>query len=161
LKYRSLYEAQVPRAPDSPSHHAEQLRVALRLIDHPHAGLWKNVGHLNLLRLLRGGIPVDLSDKMRVMSGTLRPDSACVGTPVRAARLFADGVEGEIIAILRAPPRGQQQLLLPHGDTILQAGDRLVMLVAAGEWSTLSAHFASPDAGGTGRGPGVTASRPS
>jgi CIC family chloride channel protein len=154
LKYRSLYEAQVPRVPDSPSHHAEQLRVALRLIDHPRAHLWKNVGHLNLLRLLRSGIPVDLSDSMRVMSGTLRPDSACVGTPVRATCLFADGVEGEIIAIFR----GQQQLLLPHPDTVLRAGDRLVILVAARGWSTVAAHFAGPDAGRAGSEPRMTTS---
>jgi CIC family chloride channel protein len=154
FKYRSLYEAQVPRVPDSPSHYAEQLRIALRLIDHPRADLWKNVGHLNLLGLLRSGVPVDLSDNVRVMSGTLRRDSACVGTTVRAACLFADGVAGEIIAIIR----GQQQLLLPHADSVLQAGDRLVMLVAAGGWSTLSAHFADPSAGDAGRQPRAPAS---
>jgi CIC family chloride channel protein len=155
LKYRSLYEAQVPRAPDSPSHHAEQLRIALRLIDHPRADLWKNVGHLNLLRLLRSGIPVDLSNNMQVMSGTLQRDSACVGTTVRAACLFANGVDGEIIAIIR----GQQQLLLPHADTVLQAGDRLVMLVAAAAWPTLAAHFADPGAGDSAKQPPATAAR--
>ena len=54
LKYRSLYEAQVPRRTDSPVHHTEHLEIALRILEERKLSGPLH-GRLDLLTLLRSG----------------------------------------------------------------------------------------------------------
>ncbi len=136
LAYPSLYEAQVPRQADSPAHHAEQFRIALRLLDHQDVPLAENVGRLNFLALMKSGIPVDLPGGKRMHMGTLRADSPCAGTAIRAGCLLAGEAEGEIIAIVR-----KKRVLLPHPSSILRPGDQLVVLSSPEVWQRLAEHW--------------------
>jgi len=141
LRYPSLYEAQVPGQSDSPTHHAEQLRIALRLLDHQNIPVAEDVGHLNFLALLKSGIPVDLPGGKRVHVGALRADSPCAGTTIRSGCLVAGGAEGEIIAIVR-----RKRLFLPHPNTVLEPGDQLIVLASAQVWEGVKHHCRLPDA---------------
>jgi CIC family chloride channel protein len=136
FKYRSLYEAQVPAPVDSPAHHAEQLRIAVRLLDEQNVPVGEQVGHLNMIALLKSGIPIELPGEKRLMIGTLRVDSPCVGTTIRSGCLLSGDSDGEIVAIVR-----QKRLFLPHPNTKLQAGDQLVILAGQLTCEHLAPHW--------------------
>ena len=80
LAIPSIYEAQVTTRADSPAHHTKHLEIALRLLrEHEFTGL-NPVGELDLVTLLRTGLPLDLGDGRRVFAGELLPDeSLCRG----------------------------------------------------------------------------------
>lgn len=137
LKYRSLYEAQVPGRSDSPAHHVEHIRIALDLIDKAQVKPMTAIGHLDLLALMRSGIAVDLSRGKQLIIGDLRAESPWVGAGVRSIR---EGKEDdmEIVAIIRA-----KEMLLPHPDMILQEGDRIVVIVSQKMKKEITDHLAS------------------
>ena len=125
LKYKSLYESQVEGRADSPAHHEEHMRIGLNLLAKAHVPAPTAIGRLDLLSLLKSGIPVDLPDGQQLSLGVLRPESRWVGTPVDsgAPKSIHDGAE--IIAIFRGG-----HLLLGDPRIVLQAQDQ-VMFVAA------------------------------
>src|SRR5207302_5915076 len=82
FKYQSLYEAQVPTRADSPAHHSEHLRIALRILKERRVLNPADVGQVDLLSLLRAGIPVELPGDRRLVIGVLRPDSPYRGKPL-------------------------------------------------------------------------------
>jgi CIC family chloride channel protein len=137
FKYRSLYEAQMPSRADSPAHEMENFCIALDLMCKPWVCEPNKVCHLDLMTLLRSGVAVNLSDEKQLNIGLLRPESPWVGKPVRLGSMDAleDGLE--IIAILRAG-----QVLLPHPGTLLQAGDRLLVIASPHAKEGLEQHLA-------------------
>jgi hypothetical protein len=60
LRYRSLYEGQVPTRRDSPAHYLEHIQVALHLLGRRHLPVADQLGHLDLLRMLRARVRFDL-----------------------------------------------------------------------------------------------------
>ena len=68
--------------------------------------------------------------------GTLRPESSWVGQPIGADCRELIGQENEIIAILRG-----KRLLLPHDDTQLQSGDKLLTIVSPGSVEQIEKHL--------------------
>ena len=126
--YRSIYEAQVMSRADSPAHHAQHLEIALRILrEHEHE-LTKvaPVGELDLVALLRAGIPVELADDRRLFAGVLRAESPFAGTRISESGRKLGGVDTNIIAILRA-----EHMLAPRAETLLEAGDRLIVVTDA------------------------------
>lgn len=123
LKYRSLYEAQVPTRADSPSHHAEMLGVVCRLLRDKRIPPDTTVDHMNLLDLLESGIPVDLSRDKQLDLVQVTKESSCVGMPPESVELVNPGKNAEVAAIIR-----EGEVLLPQADTVLQAGDRLLVV---------------------------------
>jgi CIC family chloride channel protein len=136
LKYKSLYEAQVPSRPYSPSHYLEQVRIALELLKSP--GLPKGVDGrgLELVSLLRSGVPVSLVAGKQIRIGVLRPKSPCVGQPIAGSCLVSDKAEVEFILVLRG-----DSALWPQDDLKLEAGDRLVAVASDAGWANLSGHI--------------------
>ncbi|HTR19650.1 MAG TPA: chloride channel protein [Gemmatimonadales bacterium] len=135
LRYQSLYEAQVATRADSPAHHAEHLKIALRILKERRVLDSAGVGELDLLSLLRAGIPVELPDGGRLVIGVLRADSPYREQPLSAV----DGRLGEdtrIFAIIRG-----EHMLAPRPDTVLQKGDRLMLLTTAATLVGLQQHF--------------------
>jgi CIC family chloride channel protein len=121
FKYRSLYEAQVPRRTDSPAHHTEHLEIALRILG--QRGLAGPLrGRLDLLTLLRSGTPVELPDNRRLTVGVLKADSPLVGKPVGGVGAAFDS-DTRTIAIIRG-----EHMIGVRPDTVLEAGDRLILL---------------------------------
>ncbi len=136
LKYKSLYEAQVPTRPYSPSHYLEQVRIALDLLrTHGLSSIPKGRG-LELVSLLDSGVPVSLADGRQIRIGMLRPKSPCVGQPIQASCLGVSGDEVEFILILRG-----NSSLLPHSDLKLEAGDQLVAVTSDAAWAGLAKHL--------------------
>ena len=78
FKYSSLYEAQVAGRADSPAHRAENVRIALRLLDQGQVSLPPQMNHLHLATLLQSGVALDLPDGSQLMTGALRPESPWV-----------------------------------------------------------------------------------
>jgi len=128
FKYTSLYEAQLPDRADSPAHQAEHVRTAMRLLDDGNIAWPAQVTHLRLVSLLQSGLALDLPDGSTLTASVLIPDnpgtSDWIGKQIQS-RPPSDAVEqSRIIAILRG-----QTVLTPRPDTVLQAADRLLLIV--------------------------------
>ncbi len=131
LKYRSLYEAQVPTRADSPAHHAEQLDIAFGLLSR-HPGILRLPGALELTSLLTSGVPIGLPDGKQIRIGRLRRQSPCAGRQIRSCRLNSPPGESEIVLALRGT-----ELLWPSADVPLQAGDRLLVVTSNEAWDSI------------------------
>ena len=126
LRYRSLYEGQVESRAESPAYHSHHLEVALRILREHQPQDVTRVGELDLVALLRWGIPVELAGDRRLVVGALQPDSPYVGTTVAVSGRRLGGGDANIIAILRG-----EQMIVPNAETRLEAGDRLIVVVSA------------------------------
>lgn len=123
LKYRSLYEAQVPTRNDSPAHYLEEIQTGLSLLGRRDMPLTDKLGHLDLLQLLRARVRFDLPGGRQLTMGELKEDSSFVGKTIRQLYEGLHGCEFEIIAIRR-----REHILLPHPATILEAKDRILFI---------------------------------
>lgn len=125
LRYRSLYEAQVPLREDSPAHFVAEVRNALTLLGRRKTPIDDAVGHLDLLRLLRSKLRFDLPGGRELQMAALSPESQFAGHSI-AEFYQSDKTEAvEVIAVLR-----REHVLLPHPDTTLEANDRLMMITS-------------------------------
>ena len=137
LPIRSIYEAQVRSRADSPAHHSRLLGIALQILRDQNVRVLPNLGELNLLDLLRTGVPVDLGNGLRIFSGVLRPTSPFVGTTVAASGRALAGPNTNIIGIMRG-----DETITPGAQTVLSAGDRLVLVADEGSVDTVRAQLA-------------------
>ncbi len=134
FRYQSLYEAQVATRADSPAHHSEHLRIALRILRERRVLNPAEVGQLDLLSLLRAGIPVELPGDRRLVIGVLRPDSPYRQKPLGAANGKLDE-HTHVFAIIRG-----EHMLVPRADTVLEVGDRLILLTSSAALGGLEQH---------------------
>lgn len=136
VRYRSLYEAQVPRRGDSPAHHTEHLEIALRILDqHQLSGPLR--GRLDLLTLLRSGTAVELPDDRRLTVGLLRAESPLVHRTVGGERAAFDG-DTRVIGVIRG-----EHMIGVRPDTVLEAGDRIILVTTAPGLERLRPHLVS------------------
>jgi CIC family chloride channel protein len=126
LKYRSLYEAQVPRREDSPAHQGEHLEAVLRMLKERRLSVPQTVIHANLEQLLASGIPIDLSEDKQLILGVLDPGSPFVGKPASSCFPAGSQDDAEFIAVFR-----EGHTLLPRSDLELKAGDRLLLIASS------------------------------
>ncbi len=124
FKYDSLYEAQVAGRADSPSHRAEQVETAVRLLDSGNIPLPADMSHLHLAALLESGVALDLPDGSQLTVGVVRPDSPWVGKQIQSRPASDVLAHTRIASIVRGTT-----VLLARPDTILQPGDRLLIVV--------------------------------
>lgn len=132
--YQGLYEAQVATRADSPAHHTEHLRIALRLLKEQRVLNADGIGQLDFLALLRTGIPIEVPDGRRLVIGVLRPDSPWRGRPAGVDGRSPDD-DTRIFAIIRG-----NHMMVPGPDTALEAGDRVLLTTAAANLARLKAH---------------------
>lgn len=140
LKYRSLYEAQVPGRAQSPARYVENVQLALRLLGTRQIPRAARIGHLDLVALLDSGIPVRMPGRKQMNVRVLRPQSSLVGKTVKAFHESADGSGNEIIAILR-----EGELVVPKPDTVLKENDRMLMVCSEKKPAPSEKHFATLD----------------
>jgi CIC family chloride channel protein len=128
LKYSSLYEAQVPSRPFSPSHYAEHVRIALDLL-RTHTKSSADDG-LELISLLSTGVPVHLTHDRQLRIIVIEPKTGLVGRTVKDGCI--DGASGdvEVILLLRS-----NHLLWPHQHPELKAGDQIVTAASDRDWA--------------------------
>jgi len=137
-RYRSLYEAQVASPVESPAHHERFLRGAFHLLTLRGVELPSDLDHLQLMPLLRAGVPLDLPDGKQLQLGTLTAGSSWVGRSTTAP--LAVG-EAEIVAVLRG-----EQLHLPDPGLNLEVEDRLLFLASPAAWDDLRRLLESAEA---------------
>jgi len=138
LKYKTLYEAQVPGRGESPAHHMAHVETALRLLHERKLSAPPNVTHLDLRKLLAAGIPVDLPDGKRLLMGILDPESPFVSK--RIALCFPEATQDdlELVAVFR-----ENHTLLPHTNVRLRAGDRLMVVASPKGQERLAFHLSA------------------
>jgi CIC family chloride channel protein len=137
LRYRSLYEAQVPGRADSPAHRMEHMQSALRLLGEQPGTLPPGTANEQLKGLLASGIPVTLPDGKQLLLGVIPPGSAFEGLTFPAELPPDLNGKVEILAAFR-----EGKTILPHEDFLLQAGDQMLVVAERGVRERLSKHFA-------------------
>jgi len=137
LKYRSLYEAQVPGRADSPAHRREHLDSALRLLGEQPGTLPAVASDVKLKGLLASGIPVVLPDGKQMLLGVIRPESPLAGRSVPGSIPLDPGGRVEVLAAFR-----EGRTYLPQSGFILRGGDQLLVVVLPAAREGLSKHFA-------------------
>ncbi|MCG6943792.1 MAG: TrkA C-terminal domain-containing protein, partial [Deltaproteobacteria bacterium] len=140
LKYKSLYEQQVPRRADSPAHHLEHVEAAIHLLANHHISVPETVSHLDLRALLASGIALDLPDGKRLALGVLKKKSPYVGKSVQENFPVADQEDLEIVAVFR-----EGHTLLPHSDLVLKPEDRLLVIAKEEVWKRLESRLAAQE----------------
>lgn len=138
FKYRSLYEGQVPTRRDSPAHYMEHIQIAMNLLGKRNLHLTNDLGHLDLLRLMRSRIRFDLPGQRELTLSVVPEQSPLVGKNVASLYRELRQHDFEVIVILR-----REHVLLPHPDTLIEAGDRLMLIVSPQSREPL-AKFATP-----------------
>jgi len=126
LHYKSLYEGQVPGRADSPAHQVEQLQSSLRLLASGTMTGQPDLVHLDLVRLIEAGVPIELqTDQLKIAA--VAPDSHLVGQ--RLDSLVPPALAGElrVVALLR-----DHAIALARPDAVLAPGDGLIAIVAPG-----------------------------
>ena len=137
VKYKSLYEGQVPTRQDSPAHYLEQIQVALNLLGRRNLPVMDKLGHLDLLRLLRSRIRFDLPGNRQLTMGLIREDSPLVGKTIRMLYEQLKIHDFEIVAIMR-----REHILLPHPDTLLEPKDRVILIASQADQEPLARNIA-------------------
>jgi chloride channel protein, CIC family len=138
-RYDSLYEGQVAGRLESPAHRAEHVQLALQMLQAGKVTLPPQVTHLRLAELLHSGIAFDLPDGLQLSSGALRPESPWVGRTIAAAAIPTTIPNARVAAILRG-----MTAVMPHPNTVLQPGDRLLIVAPQNAREQLARHLAAP-----------------
>ena len=125
VKYRSLYENQVPTVEDSPAHYMEHIEIALRLLGRRDLPVMDKLGHVDLLRLLRSRIRFDLPGGKQLTMGVVESASALAGKTIATLYKEFPPDAFEIIAVMR-----REHVLLPHPNTLLQTDDRVILIAS-------------------------------
>jgi CIC family chloride channel protein len=136
LKYKSLYQAQVPSRPYSPSHYLEHLRIALELLKTPGFSTALDGERLELAPLLSNGVPVSLAEGKEIRIGTLKPKSPCVGHSI-VDGCFGGSRDVEFILVVRG-----DRSFLPGPEVRMEPGDVIIAVASDSAWGRLSEHFA-------------------
>ena len=139
FKYNSLYEAQVVARSDSPAHVAEHIQIALRLLEKGKISLPPPITHVHLATLLQSGVALDLPDGSQLAIGALRPESPWVGKALQSRVLSGAVVDSKVVAILRG-----KTVMRARPETVLQPGDRLLLIASQQAQEQLLEHLAPP-----------------
>ncbi|HTU35503.1 MAG TPA: chloride channel protein, partial [Candidatus Acidoferrum sp.] len=125
LKYRSLYEGQVPNYRDSPAHYRAEIQTALNLLGSRNVPAAEKVHRLDLLRLLRSRIRFDLPGHRVLTLGIVKEGTPLVGKPLGTLYERLAQCDFEVVAVMR-----REHVVLPHPDTIIEPGDRVVVITS-------------------------------
>lgn len=136
LKYKSLYEGQVPSRADSPAHHVEHMKTAMRLLNELKISVPRTFSHLNLYSILISGIRVDLPDGKQLTIGVLKPESSWIGKSFETGFLSEVDDEIEIFAIFR-----NGHPIFPHPDTILESRGQVLTVATNKAMKWLEEHI--------------------
>jgi len=137
IKYRSLYEGQVPNYRDSPAHYLAEIQTALHLLGSRSVPLADKVGHLDLLDLLRSRIRFDLPGGRMLTMGVVKEGGPLAGKTIGTLYERLNPYDFEVIAVTR-----REHVLLPHPETLLEPNDRLVVITSPGARKPLEEYIA-------------------
>ena len=126
LKYRSLYEGQVPTREDSPAHYLEHIQLALNLLGRRDIPLTDKLGRIDLLRLLRSRIRFDLPGGRQLTMCVISETSPLVGKTIGMLYQQLGENDFELVATMR-----REHVLLPHADTFLETVIARIVSIAS------------------------------
>lgn len=125
LKYRSLYEAQVPTAAQSPAHYVEEMNAAFELIRAHQLKQPGLVRELDVVALMQSGIPLKLAESEQMFMGTVQKGSPLIGQTIGQVCGEYANEALKVLAIFR-----EEEVLLPHVSSRLVEGDRVLMVAS-------------------------------
>ncbi len=137
LPYQSMYEAQVGSRSHSPAHHAEYMHAALHILNNHDIQLTNPQEHLQLQRLLKTGIPIDLSEEKQLRLGRIQAE-------------MTDKTIADIMDILPDAQKKQLRItalfrgihtLLPYDTLRLRKDDQVLLIGNAEVWQHLEPFF--------------------
>jgi len=139
-RYASLYEAQVGSPAESPVHHGEYYRTTLALLRKHQFHLEDDIIVQEMAdRLSQGqGVPLPGSPR-RLYAIKVAPGSEAAWKKVREIPLPDDS---NLVSVLR-----DRSTIAVHGDTVVEAGDRVVAAAPAGSVPELRRLFGDEAAG--------------
>jgi len=140
LKYKSLYEAQVPHRSDSPANHEEHLRIALDLLGNKDINIPTYIGHLDLLTLIKSGIPIDLPGNKKFFITKIDKQSSLIGHSVNSNPLSDAHDELEIVSVMR-----DGEVMFPKPDIKLKEEDQLLLISSEEHWQEIKDQLILPD----------------
>jgi len=123
LRYRSLYEAQVQTYAQSPAHYVEEMNYAIELIRSHRISSAKSLREMDIISLMQSGIPVTLHSGERMLLGEVQKDSPVANQPLSSLAGCIQDKCLKVLAIFR-----ENEVLLPHTDSVLKQGDRLLLI---------------------------------
>jgi CIC family chloride channel protein len=138
LKYRSLYEAQVPTPAQSPAHYVEELNAAFELIRAHQLKQPSLVHELDMAALMQSGIAVSLSAGEQMFMGEVKAGSPLVGQTIAQVCGEYKSDVPKALAIFRGG-----EVLLPHDSSKLQVADRVLMVASPGTKGELEKRLSS------------------
>ncbi|MBC7416634.1 MAG: chloride channel protein [Pedobacter sp.] len=125
LKYRSLYEAQVPFREDSGAHRNDYINLAFNLLSTNKGVISDNVKNLDLVALFRSKMPIGIPKGKRLSVIKVKPDAAYAHELFRADYFTkSKNHEVEIITMIR-----QGKPFIPTLKTHLRPDDVLILLI--------------------------------
>jgi chloride channel protein, CIC family len=137
LKYRSMYEAQVPGRAQSPAHYAEYVQLGLDLLETRQVQQSARLAHLDVMSLLSSGVSVDLPGGREIRACQVAAGSHYIGQQVQKFSSEAGEEAVDIVAILRGG-----EVLLPNPELAFQSGDRVLAIVSPQGRDWLDRHCA-------------------
>ena len=140
-KYDSLYEGQVAGRLDSPAHRTEQVEIALELLNKGNVALPPQMSHLELAAMLQSGVALDLPEDLQITACALRPESPWTGKSVESCAIQKTIPSARLVALVRGTT-----VIFPRPQTVLQPGDRLLIIANRSAQTELSKHLSHPSA---------------
>jgi chloride channel protein, CIC family len=125
LKYRSLYEGQVPTVQDSPAHYREEIQNGLQLLSSRQVPFEQKLKHIDLMELLRSRIRFDLPGGRMLTMGVVKEGGPLAGKTIDTLYSRLEPFDFEVVAVAR-----REHCLLPQSDTLLEPNDRLIVLTS-------------------------------
>ncbi len=125
LKYKSLYEAQVPFREDSEAHRKDYINLAFNLLSTNKGVIPDSVKNLDLVSLFRSKMPIGIPEGKRLAVIKVAADAKYAHEVYRPDH-FVEAREGnpEIIAMIR---KGKP--FIPTSETHMRPEDVLILLV--------------------------------
>ncbi len=140
LKYKSLYEAQVPVRFNSPAHQLEQVENVFRILENHPFQFPTSIDRIDLRDLLIMGAPLSLPDEHQLIFLALRMNSPIIGKEAQA--IFSPEIANQvyIIAFFR-----EGHFIMPDQNPVLKPGDRVLAVVTQEGKKFLDPYFENPE----------------
>ncbi|MFV0439111.1 MAG: chloride channel protein [Desulfopila sp.] len=129
LCYPTLYEGQVASRSDSPAHQLEHLETVIQLLARRNIHVPDTISHLNLSTLIDSGIPIDLPENRRILTGRISQGSSYIGKTAADCFPRDEDDQCDLIGIFR-----DEKLLFPHPGLVIARDDRLLAIATREAW---------------------------
>ncbi len=123
LKYKSLYEAQVPDRSFSPVHQIDELKNILSFYTPKLSLNPKRINRIDLLSLLESSIPINIPNGKQIFFGSLKSDYPKFDDDSKCELFYMKYKDAEVMAMFR-----DGGWIYPQCGIDLQKGDELLLM---------------------------------